>query len=189
LHPGNFLLLPGGRLGMLDFGAVAATPGGIPAPFGQLAAAVLTGDGPAAIRLARQVGALAPDAEVDPQLILELLHPVAATGAADSFTYSRPWLRRLMVHLTAPRFASALRTLTPPPDYALVWRATLSAAGLFAQLGATVPTRGFHLAYSPGFRDGIIPGPAGAGAPAAPPYQLNGPYPWAGTHATAGQVR
>jgi predicted unusual protein kinase regulating ubiquinone biosynthesis (AarF/ABC1/UbiB family) len=189
LHPGNFLLLPGGRLGMLDFGAVAATPGGIPAPFGQLAAAVLTGDGPAAIRLARQVGALAPDAEVDPQLILELLHPVAATGAADSFTYSRPWLRRLMVHLTAPRFASALRTLTPPPDYALVWRATLSAAGLFAQLGATGPTRGFHLAYSPGFRDGIIPGPAGAGAPAAPPYQLNGPYPWAGTHATADQVR
>ncbi|HEV3293685.1 MAG TPA: AarF/UbiB family protein, partial [Streptosporangiaceae bacterium] len=28
LHPGNFLLLPGGRLGMLDFGAVAAMPGG-----------------------------------------------------------------------------------------------------------------------------------------------------------------
>ena len=53
LHPGNFLLLPGGRLGMVDFGATAATPGGIPAPFGQLAAAVLAGDGPAAIRLAR----------------------------------------------------------------------------------------------------------------------------------------
>jgi hypothetical protein len=60
-----------------------------------------------------------------------------------------------MAHLTAPRFAPALRTLTPPPQYALVWRATLSAAGLYAQLGATVPTRGFHLAYSPGFRDSI----------------------------------
>jgi predicted unusual protein kinase regulating ubiquinone biosynthesis (AarF/ABC1/UbiB family) len=46
LHPGNFLLLPGGRLGMLDFGAVAAVPGGIPVPFGQLAAAVLAGDSP-----------------------------------------------------------------------------------------------------------------------------------------------
>ena len=56
LHPGNFPLLPGGRLGMLDFGAVAATPGGIPVPFGQLAAAVLAGDGPATIRLARQPG-------------------------------------------------------------------------------------------------------------------------------------
>ena len=152
LHPGNFLLLPGGRLGMLDFGAVAATPGGIPAPFGQLAAAVLAGDGPATIRLARQTGALPADAEVDPRLIIELLHPLAATGADPTFTYSRAWLRGLMTHLTQPRFAPALRTLTPPPQYALLWRATLSAAGLFAQLGATVPTRGFHLAYSPGFR-------------------------------------
>jgi hypothetical protein len=42
LHPGNFLRLPGGRLGMLDFGAVAAVPGGIPAPFGQLGATVPT---------------------------------------------------------------------------------------------------------------------------------------------------
>jgi hypothetical protein len=30
-------------------------------------------------------------------------------------------------------------------------------AGLYAQLGATVPTRAFHLAYSPGFRDGHMP--------------------------------
>ena len=157
LHAGNFLLLPGGRLGMLDFGAVAATPGGIPAPFGQLAAAVLAGDGTAAKQLAQQVGALPPDAEVDPALIVEVLHPIAATAAADSFTYSRPWLRALMTHLTESRFAPARRNLTPPPEYALVWRATLSAAGLFAQLGATVPTRGFHLAYSPGFRGSIPP--------------------------------
>jgi hypothetical protein len=57
-----------------------------------------------------------------------------------------------MTHLTEPRFAPVLRKLTPPREYALVWRATLSAAGLFSQLGATVPTRGFHLTYSPGFR-------------------------------------
>jgi predicted unusual protein kinase regulating ubiquinone biosynthesis (AarF/ABC1/UbiB family) len=163
LHPGNFLLLPGGRLGMLDFGAAAATPGGIPAPFGQLAAAVLAADGPAAIGLARQVGALAPDAQVDPQLLIELLHPIVATAATSSFIYSRTWLRKLMAHLTDPRYAPALRKLTPPPEYALVWRATLAAAGLYAQLGATVPTRAFHLAYSPGFRDGHM-------APEPPPY-------------------
>jgi predicted unusual protein kinase regulating ubiquinone biosynthesis (AarF/ABC1/UbiB family) len=158
LHPGNFLLLPGGRLGMLDFGAVAATPGGIPAPFGQLAAAVLAGDGPMTVRLARQVGALAPGLELDQRLVVELLHPIVATAAADTFTYSRRWLRGLMAHFTEPRFGPVLRNLTPPREYALVWRATLSAAGLFAQLGATVPTRGFHLAYSPGFRGGILHG-------------------------------
>jgi predicted unusual protein kinase regulating ubiquinone biosynthesis (AarF/ABC1/UbiB family) len=155
LHPGNFLLLPGGRLGMLDFGAVAAVPGGIPVPFGQLAAAVLAGDGPTAVRLARQAGALAPGHQLDPRLAVELLHPIVATAAAGTFTYSRPWLRGLMAHFTEPRFVPALRNLTPPREYALVWRATLSAAGLYAQLGATVPTRGFHLAYSPGFRDSI----------------------------------
>jgi hypothetical protein len=90
-------------------------------------------------------------------LIIELLRPLAATGADTSFTYSRAWLRGLMAHLTEPRFAPALRNLTPPPQYALLWRATLSAAGLFAQLGATVPTRGFYLAYSPGFRDSVPP--------------------------------
>jgi predicted unusual protein kinase regulating ubiquinone biosynthesis (AarF/ABC1/UbiB family) len=158
LHPGNFLLLPGGRLGMPDFGAVAATPGGIPGPFGQLAAAVLAGDGPIAMRLARQVGALAPDVQLDPRLIVELLHPIVATAAVESFTYSRPWLRSLMAQFTEPRFAPALRNLSPPLEYALVWRATISAAGLFAQLGATVPTRQFHLAYSPGFREGIQDG-------------------------------
>ena len=93
---------------------------------------------------------------LDERLVVELLQPMVATAAADTFTYSRPWLRGLMAHFTEPRFAPALRNLTPPREYALVWRATLSAAGLFAQLGATVPTRGFHLAYSPGFRDGTL---------------------------------
>ena len=161
LHPGNFLLLPDGGLGMLDFGAAAAVPGGIPAPFGRLAAAVLASDGATAVRLARQVGALTQDLAPDPGLIVELLHPIVATAADESFTYSRPWLRGLMTHFTEPRFAPALRKLTPPREYALVWRSTLSAAGLFSQLGATVPTRGFHLAYSPGFRDRIL----GAGTP------------------------
>ena len=65
----------------------------------------------------------------------------------------------LMALFTEPRFASALRNLTPPREYALVWRATLSVAGLFAQLGATVPTRGFHLTYSSGFRASVIGAP------------------------------
>ena len=107
-----------------------------------------------------------PGAHIDPRLIIELLRPLVATAAAGSFTYSRPWLRSLMAHFTEPRFAPALRNLTPPPEYALVWRATLSAAGLFAQLGATVPTRGFHLAYSPGFRGDILPAPVATKAAA-----------------------
>ena len=115
--------------------------------------------------MARQTGALSPAAQVDPRLIIELLHPYVATAGAGNFTYSRPWLRGLMAHFNQPRFAATVRNLTPPPEYALVWRATLAGAGLFAQLGATVPTRAFHLAYSPGFREEILSGQPQRGVP------------------------
>ena len=151
-HPGNFLLLPDQRLGLLDFGSVAWMPDGPPEPLGRLGAAVLASDGPAAVRWAREAGALAPTATVDPGLLLELLDPIVAATAQATFTYSPPWLRALMTHLTQPRFAGIRREASTPLEYALIWRGVISAAGLYAQLGATVPSRGFELAYSPGFR-------------------------------------
>jgi predicted unusual protein kinase regulating ubiquinone biosynthesis (AarF/ABC1/UbiB family) len=155
-HPGNYLLLPDLRLGLLDFGSVASMPGGPPPALGHLAAAVLACDGPAAVRWARKAGTLAPDTSVEPELLLDLLHPIVAPTGEENFTYSPAWLRALMTHLTDPRFAGIRRDMTTPLEYALLWRGVLSIAGLYAQLGATVPSRAFELAYSPGFRH--IPG-------------------------------
>ena len=187
LHPGNFLLLPGGRLGMLDFGAVAATPGGIPAPFGQLAAAVLAADGPAAIRLARQAGALAPDAEVDPRLIIELLHPLAATGADTSFTYSRAWLRGLMAHLTA----ATLRPGTAQPDPAAAVRPALAGNALRRRALRAARRHRAHPRLPPGLLPRIPrqhpPGPAPANRRHTPPRQLNNRHSQA--HAEAASCR
>lgn len=33
-HPGNFMLMPDGKMGVIDFGAVAPLPGGIPVELG-----------------------------------------------------------------------------------------------------------------------------------------------------------
>jgi predicted unusual protein kinase regulating ubiquinone biosynthesis (AarF/ABC1/UbiB family) len=162
-HPGNFLLLPDRRLGLLDFGSVAHMPSGPPEPLGQLAVAVLAGDGPAAVGWARKAGALPGDVVIDADLLMELLHPIVAPTAADSFTYSPGWMRALMSHLAHPRFAATRRQLTAPLEYALLWRGVLSIGGLYAQLGATVPSRAFELAYSPGFRNAAAGNPAGDG--------------------------
>ncbi|MDX6296488.1 MAG: hypothetical protein QOI51_345, partial [Nocardioidaceae bacterium] len=89
-------------------------------------------------------------------LLLELLHPVVAPTAEDTFTYSPTWLRTLMTHLTQSRFATIRHDLTTPLEYALLWRGVLSVGGLYAQLCATVPSRAFELAYSPGFRHATI---------------------------------
>jgi predicted unusual protein kinase regulating ubiquinone biosynthesis (AarF/ABC1/UbiB family) len=151
-HPGNFLLLPDQRLGLLDFGSVAPMPDGPPEPLGRLAAAVLASDGPAAVRWAREAGALTPTANIDSGLLLELLGPIVAPTAAETFTYTPRWLREVMAHLTQSRFAGIRAELATPVEYALIWRGVLSVSGLYAQLGATVPSRGFERAYSPGFR-------------------------------------
>ena len=71
-----------------------------------------------------------------------------------------------MTHLTQPRFAGIRRELTTPLEYALTWRGVLSVGGLYAQLGATVPSRGFELAYSPGFRLATNSDPPALPAPA-----------------------
>jgi predicted unusual protein kinase regulating ubiquinone biosynthesis (AarF/ABC1/UbiB family) len=151
-HPGNFLLLPGQRLGLLDFGSVASMPDGPPEPLGHLAAAVHSGDSVAALRWAREAGALSPAAAVDPVLLLELLEPIVAPTRRATFTYSPGWLRAVMTHLTQSRFAGIRAEMTTPVEYTLIWRGVLSTSGLYAQLGATVPSRGFERAYSAGFR-------------------------------------
>ena len=48
-HPGNFRLLPDGRLGVIDFGAVARLPGGLPEPIGRLVRLALEGDAEAVL--------------------------------------------------------------------------------------------------------------------------------------------
>jgi predicted unusual protein kinase regulating ubiquinone biosynthesis (AarF/ABC1/UbiB family) len=151
-HPGNFLLLPNQRLGLLDFGSVASMPDGPPEPLGYLAAAVLAGDGPAAVQWARAAGALTATATVDSKLLLELLGPIVAPTAEATFTYSASWLRGIVAHLTQSRFARIRAEMAAPIEYTLIWRGVLSVSGLYAQLGATVPSRGFERAYSAGFR-------------------------------------
>jgi predicted unusual protein kinase regulating ubiquinone biosynthesis (AarF/ABC1/UbiB family) len=155
-HPGNFLLLPDRRLGLLDFGSVAPMPDGPPVALGELAAAVLADDGPSALGWARRAGALSQQAAIDPELLLEFLRPVVDTAEEDTFAYSPAWLRALMAHLAQSRFADMRRELASPVEFALIWRGALSVGGLYSRLNATVPARAFELAYSPGFRHGAI---------------------------------
>jgi len=79
-------------------------PDGPPEPLGQLAAAVLAADRPAAISWARRAGLLASHTLVETPSLIELLQPLVASAANDSFTYSPAWMRALMSHLTEPRF-------------------------------------------------------------------------------------
>jgi predicted unusual protein kinase regulating ubiquinone biosynthesis (AarF/ABC1/UbiB family) len=153
-HPGNFLLLPDGRVGVLDFGAVKRLPDGIPAPLGRNAALVLT-DQHALLREGMvENGMLADDAPVTASDLADYCTSMSEPFRGDTFTFTRSWLRAEAVKLANPRSSThtAAKHLTLPPEYLMVHRVALGMVGLLCQLEATVPTRHLEIRWSPGFR-------------------------------------
>jgi predicted unusual protein kinase regulating ubiquinone biosynthesis (AarF/ABC1/UbiB family) len=153
-HPGNFMLLPDGRVGVLDFGAVKRLPDGIPAPLGRNAALVLNGQHQELYDGMVELGMLAPDSPVSPADLADYCSSVSEPFREDTFTFTRSWLRTEAVRLVNPRSSThtAAKHLRLPAEYLMVHRVALGMVGLLCQLEATVPTRYLEIRWSPGFR-------------------------------------
>ena len=154
-HPGNFRLLPDGRLGVLDFGAVNRLPGGLPEPIGRLARQALEHDADAVLAGLRREGFLLPSIEVDAEKLLDFLLPLLEPIAQETFSFSRSWLRGEAARIGDPRSpASTLgRQLNLPPSYLLIHRVTLGAIGVLCQLGSTGSFRSEMERWQPGFAE------------------------------------
>src|SRR5579875_1315667 len=154
-HPGNFRILADGRHGVLDFGAVARLPGGMPPALGRLTRLAVDDDADGVLALMRELGFVRPDIEVTGREIMDYLGPAIEPLREPTFTFSRRWMRRQAARITDPRRAEAQvgRLLNLPPSYMLIHRVTLGSVGILCQLGATVPDRAFAERWQPGFSD------------------------------------
>jgi predicted unusual protein kinase regulating ubiquinone biosynthesis (AarF/ABC1/UbiB family) len=152
-HPGNFRLLPDGRLAVIDFGAVARLPEGMPEPIGRLTSLALAGRAEEVADGLRAEGFINPDDPVDAQAVLEFLLPILEPVAVDEFRFSRAWLRSEAVRLANPRSPAAQlsRRLNLPPSYLMIHRVTLGSIGVLCQLEARAPFRGIVQRWLPGF--------------------------------------
>lgn len=155
-HPGNFRLLPDGRLAVLDFGAVNRLPDGLPDAFGRLIQIGLHGDARTVVDGLVDEGFLRPDSEIDPQTVLDFLMPSAEPARHERFTFSRDWLREEAQRIYQHQSNVVLRELNLPPSYMLIHRVVLAATGVVCQLGAEVPVRAEVRRWIPGF-DGWTP--------------------------------
>lgn len=168
-HPGNFRLLPDGRLAVVDYGAVNRLPGGLPRLIGEATRLVMAGDGDAVVARLRSEGFVSPDVPVDPEPILDYLSPIIAPVTQETFTFSREWLRAEAVRLADPRSAAAQlgRQLNLPPSYLLIHRVTLGGVGVLCQLGSSGPFRAEMERWLPGFSDqaAVAPKPKRPRAP------------------------
>jgi predicted unusual protein kinase regulating ubiquinone biosynthesis (AarF/ABC1/UbiB family) len=152
-HPGNFRVLPDGRLGVIDFGAVARLPGGHPEPIGRLVRLALAGDAEAVVEGLRDEGFIKPDDDIDASAVLEFLRPMIEPVAVDEFRFTRAWLRGEATRLSSPRSPAyqLSRKLNLPPSYLLIHRVTLGSIGVLCQLEAKAPYRGIVERWLPGF--------------------------------------
>lgn len=152
-HPGNFRVLPDGRFGVLDFGAVAHLPDGFPLIMGTLLRIAMTGDADAVLDGLRQEGFVRGSSNVGAQAMLDFLEPFVAPAATETFRFNRAWLRGQFTRLNDPRnpdFAIGMK-INLPPEYLLIHRVWLGGIGVLCQLDAEVSMREVLERWVPGF--------------------------------------
>jgi predicted unusual protein kinase regulating ubiquinone biosynthesis (AarF/ABC1/UbiB family)/HSP20 family molecular chaperone IbpA len=169
-HPGNFRLLADGRLGVLDFGAVDRLPDGFPPIFGRVLRLIHEDGDPARLEDEfRSHGYLRDGVSIDLTALRAFLAPLAEPSRADSFRFSREWLRTETAQASALRSSSVLRRLNLPPSYVLIHRVLATGLGVLCQLECEVPFRAEVLRWLPGYVDPAKPAPQPACARSAPP--------------------
>ena len=158
-HPGNYRIIPNadgspGRLGVLDYGAVARlSEGGLPASLGRLVRLCADGDGEALMAGIREEGFIKDKIKLDPQLLMDYLSPFVEPSQHERFRFTRRWMRRQFARLNDtkdPTYTVTIK-LNLPPSYVLIHRTWLGGVGVMSQLEAEAPFRGIMEEFLPGF--------------------------------------
>ena len=160
-HPGNFRILPNedgspGRLGILDFGAVARLPTrSLPEAMGSLIRIAGIEDPETLLEGLRQEGFIKDRIKVDPDLLLDYLSPFVEPTRVERFRFSREWMRAQFQRINNPKeptYTIAVK-LNLPPSYLLIHRTWLGGIGVLSQLEAEAPFREILTEYLPGFAE------------------------------------
>ena len=150
-HPGNFQLMPDGRLLVIDFGLVARLPHGWPATLQELAMLALRGDSEQLMARLRTEGFIRPGMQLDADEAFDFLAPFVAPLRTEQFHFTRKWLQGEAARITdvhGNNFRTA-RALNLPAQYMLIHRVAAGLVGVLCQLNATVPFRSIVVKWQP----------------------------------------
>ncbi|MBA3265749.1 MAG: AarF/ABC1/UbiB kinase family protein, partial [Nocardioidaceae bacterium] len=154
-HPGNFRLLADGRVGVVDYGAVARLPdGGLPTVIGTMLRLAVANDYDAVLSGLRQAGFIKERMSVTADDLRDYLAPFVEPASVERFKFSRDWMREQFARINDPRQPGYTTTLklNLPPEYLLIHRVWLGAIGVLSQLGAEAPFADILAESLPGFR-------------------------------------
>jgi predicted unusual protein kinase regulating ubiquinone biosynthesis (AarF/ABC1/UbiB family) len=151
-HPGNFLTLADGRLAMIDYGAVAPLPGGVPPLLARILRHVADADPAPMMELMRAEGFVAGDVAAED--VLGYLGVLGEPLRVERFHFDRAWTRRQAARVVHDRaYWRTGRALTLPPRYLLVVRVLSGWMNILAQLDCTVAARDLARRWLPEFAE------------------------------------
>ncbi|BBY28726.1 macrolide-binding ATPase MABP-1 [Mycolicibacterium sediminis] len=155
-HPGNFMLLPEGKMGVLDFGAVAPLPGGIPVELGHVVRYAMEKDYDKLLPAMEQVGFIQRGEKVSGREVDDMLRQYVEPLEVDVFHYSRKWLQKMAARnmdLSVDQIKAA-RQMDIPARLAIPMRVIASNVAISCQLDAHIPTKALATELIPGFAPG-----------------------------------
>ncbi|WP_227996206.1 ABC1 kinase family protein [Nocardia australiensis] len=154
-HPGNFMMLPDGKLAVIDFGACAPMPDGFPDALGQMLALAVEEQFDELTQLLYDHGWVIPGRTVTDQEIADYLRPFTDPIRTDSFHFTRKWMQRVAgkaSDLGSAEMKTA-RALQLPAQYVMIFRVLGGSVGILAQLDAELPFMQLVKTWMPGFQE------------------------------------
>ncbi|TDV35397.1 ABC1 kinase family protein [Actinophytocola oryzae] len=156
-HPGNFMLTADGRLCVIDFGAVAQLPDGLPAAHGRMMRLALEGRSCELLDLLRDEQFIRADSRQQPEAehVYAYLAPFVEPLESETFHFTRRWMQKQAMRVSNMRgqdFRTG-RSLNLPPQYLLLHRVLGGSTGILCQLEAELPVRELIIRWQPGFAD------------------------------------
>ena len=152
-HPGNFLVLDDGRLGIVDWGLVAKLPEGLPEPMGRLIRTALHGNAEDVAAGLRAERLLVGD--VNAEDLLAYLAPFVEPARAEEFHFTRDWMRGQYERLMSEGHTgdNVMLKLNVPPVYALIHRVWMGGIAVLSQLDVRARFADVLTEYLPGFAE------------------------------------
>ncbi len=153
-HPGNFMLMADGRLCVIDFGAVAQLPGGLPEIHGRMMRLALDGRSCELLELLQEAHFVRPGGRVpEAEHVYAYLAPFVEPLKGETFHFTRRWMQKQAMRVSNMRgqdFRTG-RSLNLPPQYLLLHRVLGGSTGILCQLDAELPVRELIDRWQPGF--------------------------------------
>jgi predicted unusual protein kinase regulating ubiquinone biosynthesis (AarF/ABC1/UbiB family) len=153
-HPGNFRVMPDGRLGVVDYGAVARLAGGgLPLMIGTLMGHAVRDEYDEVLVGLRAAGFIKPSVRVGADELRAYLGPFLEPAATETFQFSRQWMRGQFARINDPRqpgYTTMLK-INLPPEFLLIHRVWLGGIGVLSQLEAKAPFASILADSLPGF--------------------------------------